>query len=149
MPNFHGGPRFLVIIHLSRDELSNARGEKKVLVNFKQPISHVRCCAAPVHLTEKMFREGTSSTTERSLLQSVLSLLSTAAVVHNPPTPLSLSLSLSPSLSSLSLSLSLSLTRFDAFNLSQIVLNLHNMLPILGRQLQHLSHWPVLFEFSL
>ena len=49
---------------------------------------------------------------------------------------------------SLSLSLFLSLTRFDALK-SVIVLNLHNILPILGGQLQHLSFRPVLFGFSL
>ena len=59
-------------------ELSSERGEKEVLADSNQPTappstkSHVSCCAARARRREKMAAEGTSSTTGRSLLQSVL-----------------------------------------------------------------------------
>ena len=59
-------------------ELSSERGEKEVLADSKQPPappstkSHVSYCAARASRREKMAAEGTSSTTGRSLLQSVL-----------------------------------------------------------------------------
>ena len=93
-----------------------------------------------------MAAEGTSSTTGRSLLQSVL--VSAVDSCHCPhpshPSPALLPI-LSLSLS-LSLALSLSLTRFDAFK-DVIVLNVHNMLPILGEQPRHLGYRPVYVGF--
>ena len=59
-------------------ELSSERGEKEVLADSNQPTappstkSHVSYCAARTRRREKMAAEGTSSTTGRSLLQSVL-----------------------------------------------------------------------------
>ena len=58
-------------------ELSSRRREMEVLADSKQPTvppstKHVSCCAARVRRREKMAAKGTSSTTGRSLLQSVL-----------------------------------------------------------------------------
>ena len=86
-------------------ELSSERGEKE-LADSKQPTappstkSHVSYCAARARRREKMAAEGTSSTTGRSLLQSVLvsavdschpSQHSTALLPIAPPPPPSLS----------------------------------------------------------
>ena len=68
-----------------------------------------------------------------------LSLLLIAAIVPTCPTPL---------LPCSRLSLSFSLARFDALK-DVLVLNVHNMLPILGEQPRHLSYRPFLCGFSL
>ena len=81
---------------------------------------------------EKMAAEGTSSTTGRSLLESVLvSVVDSCHCPHpsHPSTALLPIASLSP-------------TRFDAFK-DVIVLIVHNMLPILGEQPRHLGYRPV------
>ena len=127
-------------------ELSSERGEKEVLADSNQPTappsrkSHVSYCAARARQREKMAAEGTSSTTGRSLLQSVLVSAVDSCMPLSPPIP--------PLYCSAPhcLSLSLSLTRFDAFK-DVIVLNIHNMLPILGEQPRHLSYRPVYVGF--
>ena len=103
-------------------ELSSEREEKEVLAEGRQPTappsmkSHVSYCAARALRREKMEAEGTSSTTGRSLLHSVL----VAAVDScHCPHPFHPSTALLPIAS---LSLSLSLTMFDAFK-NVIVLN--------------------------
>ena len=86
-----------------------------------------------------MAAEGTSSTTGRSLLQSVLaSLVSAVDSCHCPHLS-------HPSTALLPIA-SLSPTRFDAFK-DVIVLIVHNMLPILGEQPRHLGYRPVYVGF--
>ena len=85
---------------------------------------------------EKMAAEGTSSTTGRSLLQSVL--VSAVDSCHCPHRS-------HPSAALLPIA-SLSQTRFDAFK-DVIVVMVHNMLPILGEQPRHLGYRPVYVGF--
>ena len=123
-----------------------AREEKGSSRQSKQPTaspskkSHVSYWAARTRRREKMAAEGTSSTTRQSLLQSVLVCAVDSCHCPHPSHP-------SPALLP-NVSLSLSLTRFGAFN-DVIVLNVHNMLPILGKQPPHLGYRPVLCGFSL
>ena len=125
-------------------ELSSERGEKEVLADSTQlgggaAINAVACellRSACLPGREKMAPEGTSSTTGRALLQSMLVSADDSCHCPHRPTPLLLCplpmvcLSVSPSLS---LSLALSLSRCYAFK-NAIVFNVHNMLPILGEQ---------------
>ena len=87
---------------------------------------------------EKMAVEGTSSTTGRSLLQSVLVSAVDSCHCPHPSHPSTALLPIA-----FSLSLSLSPTRFDVFK-DGIV---HNMLPLLGEQPRHLSYRPVYVGF--
>ena len=84
----------------------------------------------------KMAAEGTSSTTGRSLLQSVLVSAVDSCHCPHPSHPF-------PALLPI---VSLFPTRFDAFK-DVIVLNVHNMLPILGEQPRHLGYRPVYVGF--
>ena len=125
-------------------ELSSERGEKEVLADSKQPTvppstkSHVSYCAAGARRREKMAAEGTSTTTGRSLLQSVLVSAVDSCPCPHPSHPSSALLPIAP--------LSLSPTRFDAFK-DVIVSIVHNMLPILGEQPRHPGYRPVYMGF--
>ena len=89
-----------------------------------------------------MAAEGTSRTTGRSLLQSVLVFAVGSCHCPQPSNPAP---ALLPILS-LSVSVCLYLTRFDAFK-DVIVLNVHNMLPILVEQPRHLGYRPAYVSF--
>ena len=122
-------------------ELSSERREKEVLADSTQlgggaaaainAVARELLRSACLPGREKMVPDGTSSTTGRALLQSMLVSADDSCHCPHRPTPLLLCplpmvcLSVSPP--------SLSLSRFYAFK-NVIVFNVHNMLPILGEQ---------------